>query len=213
MSLIWKVAPSAFKSSVAQILCIIALFPALLVSQASAVVLQVNPQGVLTGANQVNVAGEFFDVRFVDGTCQSVFSGCNEDSDFDETSSSRLLTIVQSIQQQVFFDSSAGAFDSDPTKTLGCEDGTLGICVIRFPHQVQSGANRRAVYIQVNSGPNNDIVSGGVFGATYTSDFSTFARINPSTVPVPAGVFTLVSCFGIFGVVRWLQQRQVSNQT
>lgn len=48
----------------------------------SAATLLVNDDGILTGANGVNVGGTFFDVRFATGTCIELFSGCDEVEDF-----------------------------------------------------------------------------------------------------------------------------------
>ena len=46
---------------------------------AQAVVLKINSAGLLTGATGVLVAGQrgAYEVDFVDGTCASVFGGCN----------------------------------------------------------------------------------------------------------------------------------------
>ena len=50
-------------------------------AQAGAI-LNVNLEGHLLGASNVNVAGTLYDVSFSDGSCQMLFSGCDDPSDF-----------------------------------------------------------------------------------------------------------------------------------
>ncbi len=51
---------------------------------ANAVVLNVS-DGQFLGATGVDVGGTLYDVTFVDGTCITLFDGCNEIADFDFT--------------------------------------------------------------------------------------------------------------------------------
>lgn len=174
---------------------------------AEAAVLQVNGSGILTGALRVDVGGDLFDVTFIDGACTSVFDGCNEDSDFDETSSSRALLMGQSLAEQVFIDSSLGLFDSEPSKTLGCEGTTFGFCFARIPHQVLSGVVRRAINVKNLTGLGGTQVFGGTFGSGLTSTSATFARFTPTVVPIPTALPLFGSTlFALTFFGYWLQK-------
>jgi hypothetical protein len=53
----------------------------LMASSAQATTLDV-VGGILHGASGVLVDGNLYDVQFLDGSCISLYSGCDEDSDF-----------------------------------------------------------------------------------------------------------------------------------
>jgi hypothetical protein len=82
-------------------------------------VLQVDANGILTGATGVNVAGTLYDVSFQDGTCISVFSGCDAVSDFTFTQATASVASA-ALLSQVFVDGSSGQFDSNTAITRGC---------------------------------------------------------------------------------------------
>jgi len=88
----------------------------------AAPLLQVDAAGRLTGATGV-VVGNFgtFDVRFVDGTCIEVFSGCDKATDFVFHLSTETIAASQALLDQVF----VGKYDDDPTLTIGCSDSDL----------------------------------------------------------------------------------------
>jgi hypothetical protein len=77
--------------------------------------------GLLIGANRVDVLGTSYDVRFVDGSCVSVFSGCDELSDFAFTDRASARAAAQALMADVFVDVGPGQeFDSRPELTRGC---------------------------------------------------------------------------------------------
>jgi hypothetical protein len=76
-------------------------------------------QGILVGAKGVVVGAKRYDVSFEDGTCATVFTGCNfrvlAFTTLDKANeASRALAV------QVFFDTNQDAFDSHPARTRGC---------------------------------------------------------------------------------------------
>ena len=87
--------------------------------------------GTLVGASGVDVGGTLYDVEFVEGTCVTVFSGCDSDSDFQFTSYSAGLAASQALLDSVFVDGAAGSFDAFPWLTLGC--GYNIECIVRTP--------------------------------------------------------------------------------
>jgi len=96
-------------------------------------VLQIDSSGQLTGANGVNVNGTFYDVGFEDGTCASLFSGCNETSDFVFHNKSSTIDAANALLGQVFTDTPSGLFGSNPLLTSGCSTNPFDTCVIATP--------------------------------------------------------------------------------
>lgn len=67
----------------------------------------------LLGADGINVSGTLYNVRFVEGTCESVFAGCTNFA-FDGAGTQ---TALQALISQVFTNT---AYDLYPTATNGC---------------------------------------------------------------------------------------------
>ncbi|MDP6343056.1 MAG: PEP-CTERM sorting domain-containing protein [Alphaproteobacteria bacterium] len=78
--------------------------------------------GELIGATDVDVGGTLYDVAFVEGSCIDEFGGCDEPTDFAFTTLADATLAAQALLDQVFVDSVAGNFDTDPTLTFGCSD-------------------------------------------------------------------------------------------
>lgn len=87
---------------------------------AQAATLLVDGRGILTGATGVRILNNFYDVRFVDGTCAMAYNGCNNAN--YEFSGASATAAAQALFDQVFIDSASGAFDSHPELTFGCTD-------------------------------------------------------------------------------------------
>lgn len=107
---------------------------------AHAAVLLVDGSGELTGANGVDVEGTLYDVRFVDGTCTSVFSGCESILDFTFTTEANANQASQALLGQVLIDSTAGQFDTRPELTAGCNG--FEECNVFTPFNIDVGTNR-----------------------------------------------------------------------
>jgi PEP-CTERM motif-containing protein len=101
-------------------------------SPARAALLLVDASGQLTGAQDVNVLGIPYDVIFVDGSCVSLFSGCDEQSDFDFTTVTEAKAAAQALLDQVFLNNGAGAFDRFPNLTFGCSSTSNCLTVIPY---------------------------------------------------------------------------------
>lgn len=87
--------------------------------------------GTLIGASGVDVGGTLYDVEFVDGSCASLFSGCDSNSDFEFTSYSAGLAASQALLDSVFVRVVAGDFDAFPSLTRGCSYTIQ--CIVRTP--------------------------------------------------------------------------------
>lgn len=156
-------------------------------TQATAATLNVDGTGQLIGATGVDVGGTLYDVAFVEGTCVSLFSGCDAVSDF--TFQSRADQASQALMDQVFLDIGAVSFDSNPSFTFGCT--IVDQCAAHTPYDLVladraplkiSIANNRAVegsdaVASVSSGPTVD---------TAPNPSTVFALWTPSSVPEPS---------------------------
>ena len=77
--------------------------------------------GNLLGAKNVLVDGSLYDVAFSDGTCISLFNGCDDPSDFTFDTDSLALLASQALMDSVLIDGVAGMFDSDVKLVHGCD--------------------------------------------------------------------------------------------
>jgi len=84
-------------------------------------IFQIDGTGKLTGATGVNVSGTLYDVQFVEGKCNDLFTGCDQPSDFVFTTLASADLASTALLNDVF----VGFYDSDPTKTRGCSSSAL----------------------------------------------------------------------------------------
>ena len=92
-------------------------------SAQAAVILNVDGDGQLTGAQNVDVDGTLYDVEFTDkGSCITLFQGCDSSSDFvfAEDPSTALLA-GQALLDQVLLDGVDGPFDTTTFLTFACD--------------------------------------------------------------------------------------------
>ncbi len=83
--------------------------------------------GQLTGARNVEANGTLYDVSFREGSCISLFNGCNSPNDFIFSSRSTSRGFLTALQNQVFVNTAQGAFDSNPGLTAGCSGANCSI--------------------------------------------------------------------------------------
>ena len=157
-----------------------------LAAQASAVVLQINGSGILTGATGVVVEGKAYDVSFVEGTCFQVY-GCATWA-FDFQTENSATAAAQALQDSVI----TGIYSSDPTKTFGC---TSTYSCYSFIPYLSSGSVFMATYAY-NFGAasgNSDHVSTLAVSMAYNSandisgNFAVF-RAAATSVPEPGSI-------------------------
>ena len=182
-------------------------------SAAPAAELIVDGSGELTGATGVDVGGTLYDVAFVDGTCASLFSGCDELADFTFQTDAAAAAAAQALLDQVFLDGGLGAFDTAPELTSGCSVGS-GACSVITPYLVNLPNNLLAREAFNHNGSSDFVGSVDVDPLTFdTSPFSAFvwARFTPTAAAVPEPGTWAMMLIG-FAAVGFRMRRRRSSQ-
>lgn len=165
--------------------------PSLSSMPTQAAILVVDDTGQLTGARGVDVNGVHYDVTFIEGSCVSLFDGCDEDSDLTFNDQASAVAAAQALLDQVLLDSPLGLFDTDPELTFGC--GVPLNCEILIPFNVFSDDFALAAEVGNRA---DDIFSADVidplsftnvnFNTANTTD-ATYVRFDlAATVPEPS---------------------------
>jgi hypothetical protein len=171
--------------------------------QASASLILNITNGILTGAQGVNVNGLLYDVTFQDGTCDSLFNNCNS---FTFTDLATANMASQALLDTVFIDTASGLFDSNVTLTTGCAYPV--ICNVFTPYA--SSTDRVSVSYASNASSNID----GIFSTTLSrqtnttiDDAGVYAVWKPASTAVPEPASLPLVVAGLFGTLI-LQKRR-----
>jgi hypothetical protein len=130
----------------------------LAMSPAQAVPTLIIDTGQLMGADNVDISGSLYDVRFEEGSCDTLFSGCISSS-FTFPTQISATAAAQALLDQVFIDNGSGLFDSVPTNTFGCVSGT---CQVMIPFALIPGL------ITTRTAINNNTISSDSIGLINT---------------------------------------------
>ncbi len=165
--------------------------------------------GILHGAKEVQVGGALYDVAFRDGTCIDLYGNCDEANDFPFNGSVAVIANL-ALLEQVFLDTAAGLFDTNPTLTFGCENAG-NTCRVITPVDDQEpslplgagspNGNFSAAFLSNSVLERLDIHTGsgsGVRAGDTTSNINrpigvTNALWSPTTpVPIPATLYLVL---------------------
>lgn len=191
----------------------------------ASVVLHVDSHGILTGASGVTVGllSGTYSVRFVDGTCATVFGACDV-AHFTFTTQAAALSAAQALLDSVLINSPAGQFDSSPNLTFGC--GFPLSCSAYTPYAAQLSSAQFSYSRAFNSAiESSDQITSGFLG--FASNFTASPQIvgsardvsvwaewilgdfpavaDPASVPEP-GTLALLGLAG--AALAWTQRRR-----
>ena len=183
------------------------------IAYADSITLNVDGNGILTGARNVMVGGTLYDVDFVDGTCESVFGACDV-SHFVATDAASATLFSQALLDQVLIDGSAGSFDSLPSTIFGCGPATRQntICIVYTPFGIILGGSlgtetrfSEAVdWYPSGIDPDEVVTSGGLL-AYDTTDQDCCVWAKWSAVPEPPTLALLP--LGLIGIAVLRRRR------
>lgn len=185
-----------------------ALVAALGITQAADAAEYVLSGAELVGATNVKIAGSFYDVEFVDGTCIGLFSGCNENADFDFDDATGDLA-AQALLDQVF--GAGDLYDTNPEASAGLENTHYGD--IWVPTHMRDANHVWAAVVRNYEDDLADSIVDPATSYVLTSHFmsnpeATYARFSPAAappVPVPAAAWLFGSA--LLGLAGWARRR------
>jgi len=93
---------------------------------AIAATLLIDGNGILLGAMGLDIGGAFYDVAFQEGSCASLFSGCDDAADFDFATQDGALAAGRALLESVFVNDPLGNFDDNPALTFGINATDMG---------------------------------------------------------------------------------------
>ena len=181
-----------------------------LASQASAAVIyQFDGAGKLSSAKGVSVIGKLYDVTFVDGSCSSLFGGCDAASDFTFQNLTDARAAASALLAQVFIDTSAGNFDTVADKVAGC--GIAGQCSTISPYSLNGNTSFNFAYAANYYGANSQYDTVSNDSTTRTTNYSGdtglgvhFAKfqLSATNVPEPSSIALMGLAFAGLALSR-----------
>ena len=156
--------------------------------------------GRLFGAFEVDVSGTLYDLEFIDGSCISIFNGCDQFSDFTFTDAVDVWAASQAMLDQVLTNSSAGAFSDLPWLINGVESKTVADINTAFSPFGFIGHVLTLRTLNYSPGAGVDMIMPiamniPVWLDLSISDDAVYAKWTPTAVPEPSTLLLLASGF------------------
>lgn len=166
----------------------------------AAPILLVNGSGLLMGANGVGLNGVLYDVSFFT-SCQGANQVCANSSFMFHTQHDATAA-AQALLDQVFVDSAAGQFDSNPGSTFGCNG--LVECIAFVPYVTYLGGDfvdmqgainevmESSDFVQSFGGPINYSQPGEIFARFQLATESSTTVPEPGTLALSGLALALI---------------------
>jgi hypothetical protein len=196
-----------------KVICALFIFGFVSVSHAAVIfITEKNADGIVTsllGADNVEVNGLYYNVRFVDGTCFLLFNGCDASNDLLFNTRDSAEAASDSLLSQVFNGNTL--FDSSPELTNGCS--FAGVCDIHTGYAVDIDRVPpfvRTIKARNKSGLRVDPVSVGFFRIAYdtTSSIRDVYAVWNEPVEASAPGTAMVLLMGIAGLIVSQRRKQ-----
>lgn len=213
---------STLRHVIFSLLCLLSI--SLPFGRTYAAILQIDNNGILTGASGVVVRGLSYDVEFLTGQCLDIYE-CQWDPVAGERPEAVnfffdkfiLAEAMFALHDQVFIDGLTGNFATNPALINGCQNISIGSCRVQSPitHQFTIGEGSD-IWIYLISVPGSAGPPGTEpsFEYTFASvDYAnavhgnrTWARWSTSVVPVPGAMWLFGS--GLIGLMGMMRRRK-----
>ena len=172
--------------------------------------LVIDTNGQLTGARDVLVNAELFNVDFREGSCITLYNDCNDSSDFLFNTLDKAIAASTALLDQVLINGVDGNFDSSPELTFGC--GLTVQCIIAtFYDSSSSSAYVNTASNLTGTDPSPQTWASVISISTdSTGNDRTTVAVWSRTASVPEPSILALSVIGLFAIGVSRRTRKLS---